>query len=108
MGLVHIFGDRPVHRVLDFFRVYQFWDFSIRDVSKATGLSYRTLQILIPELTKRGLVMYTRTEGRAKLYMFNRESPVAQRLQEFARQMDALYLKGAHKEKTEMPIPVYR
>jgi len=88
MGLVHIFGDKPVHKVLDFFRVHRHWDYSIKDVSKATGISYRTLQALIPELVKKGFLKYSRTEGKAKLYMFDENSKIALQLHEFARHID--------------------
>lgn len=88
MGLIHIFGDKPVHRVLDFFRVHSSWDYSIKDVSKATGVSYRTLQKLVPELLRRGFLKYTRTEGKAKLYMFDKDSKIAMELHNFARHID--------------------
>ena len=88
MGLVHIFGDKPIPRILDFFRVHSFWDYSIKDVSKAAGVSYRTLQILIPELVKKGFLKYTRTEGKAKMYMFDGDSKIAKELHEFAREID--------------------
>lgn len=39
MGLTHIFGNKPLPVVLDFFRVHQFWDYSIKDVQKTTGVS---------------------------------------------------------------------
>ena len=88
MGLAHIFGNKPVHRVLDFFRIHSFWDYSIKDVSKATDVSYRTLQELIPELSKKGFLKYTRTEGKAKLYMFDKDSKIAAELHNFARCID--------------------
>ncbi len=88
MGLVHIFGDKPVHRILDFFRVHSLWDYSIKDVSKATNVSYRTLQKLVPELEKKRFLKYTRTEGKAKLYMFDKDSKIAMELHNFARHID--------------------
>ena len=88
MGLVDIFGDKPIHRVLDFFRVHSLWDYSIKDISKATGVSYRTLQKIIPELAKKRFLKYTRTEGKAKLYMFDKDSKIAAELHNFARQID--------------------
>jgi predicted transcriptional regulator len=88
MGLVHIFGDKPVPKILDFFRIHQHWDYSIKDVSEATGISYRTLQILMPELVKKRFIKYTRTEGKAKMYMFDNESIIAKDLHEFARKID--------------------
>ncbi len=99
MGLIDIFGDKPVAKILDFFRIHSYWDYSIKDVSKATGISYRTLQGLIPELTKKGFLVYTRTEGKAKMYKFDETSPVAKRLHEFARDIDFELAKMSAKKK---------
>ncbi|MBI4014907.1 MAG: hypothetical protein HY365_03050 [Candidatus Aenigmarchaeota archaeon] len=85
MGLVSIFWEKPLPKILDFFRLHAYWDYSIKDVSKATGLSYRTLQMAIPELTKKGFIQLTRTEGKAKMYQYNSESAVAKKLDGFAK-----------------------
>ncbi len=103
MGLTHIFGNKPLPVVLDFFRLHQFWDYSLKDVQKATGVSHRTLQSTIKQLVKNGFIKYTRTEGKAKMYMFNSDSPVAAELHNFARRIDAEFLKsGAIKEKKKL------
>ena len=94
MGLVHIFGDKPVPRILDFFRIHSHWDYSLKDVSKATGVSYRTLQILMPQLVKKGFLKYNRTEGKAKLYMFDVNSKIAKELHDFAREVDIESMKS--------------
>lgn len=99
MGLVHIFGDKPVHRVLDFFRVHRHWDYSIKDVTKAAGVSYRTLQKLIPQLVKKGFLKYSRTEGKAKLYMFDEGSKIAVHLNDFARHIDMEYAENLKTRK---------
>ena len=99
MGLTDIFGDRPEPKVLDFFRLHTYWDYSIKDVSKATDVSYRTLQMLVPKLIKTGFIKYTRTEGKARLYQFNSESPVAGHLVEFVRNIDVDEMIKTESEK---------
>lgn len=99
MGLVNVFGDRPIPKILDFFRLHSYWDYSLKDVSKATGISYRTLQIIIPQLVKKGFLRYTRTEGKAKLYQFNADSEIAKRLNAFALDMDFEIAKMRNKKK---------
>lgn len=104
MALTHIFGDKPIPKVLDFFRVSQFWDYSIGDVEAETGVSYRTLQKIIPMLVEAKIIKYTRTEGNAKLYMFNKESQVAKELQRLAREVDFQYGESlAEGEKVAVP-----
>jgi len=93
MALIHIFGDKPIPRVLDFFTVNQFWDYSLKDVSEETGISYRTLQNIIPHLVKEGILKYTRTEGKAKLYQINRGSRVVKELQKISRESDFEYVE---------------
>lgn len=88
MGLIDIFGGNPIAKVLDFFRLHNYWDYSIKDVSEATGLSYRTLQFLMPEMIKKDFIVYTRTEGKAKLYKFNSDAEIAKKLNDFARDID--------------------
>jgi len=87
MGLTDIFGDKPLPKILDFFRLHSYWDYSLKDVSKATGISYRTLQAIIPMLVRRGFIKYTRTEGKAKMYQYT-ESEMSKKLNEFARDID--------------------
>ena len=104
MGLTHIFGNKPLPIVLDFFRLHQFWDYSLKDVQKATRVSHRTLQTTIKQLVKNGFIKYTRTEGKAKMYVFNTDSPVAAELHNFARRIDAEFLKSeaTHKVKKRL------
>lgn len=85
MGLADIFGcNNPTAKVIDFFRVNIFWDYSLNDVRNETDVSYRTLQKVVPYLATLGILKYTRTEGKAKLYMFNKGNETAKQLQNIA------------------------
>ena len=104
MALTHIFGDRPIPKILDFFLVNQFWDYSLKDISKETGVSYRTLQTIIPELVREGILNYTRTEGKAKLYQINNKSVVVRELQRISRESDFEYAERmTEKDKIVSP-----
>jgi len=94
MGLANIFGDKPIPKILDFFRVYSNWDYSLNDVLRETEVSYRALQIIVPRLVKMEILVQTRTEGRAKMYKFNTESLLAQRIQNIAIEADIEYGKS--------------
>ena len=63
----------------------------MKDVGEETGISYRTLQNIIPHLVKEGILKYTRTEGKAKLYQINRDSRVVRELQKISRESDFEY-----------------
>lgn len=106
MALIHIFGNKPVPRVLEFFMVNQFWDYSLRDVSMETGVSYRTLQTITPLLVQEGILRYTRTEGKARLYQINKDSEAVKQLIKISRASDFEYAERiAGKER--LPVPQY-
>ena len=42
----------------------------------------------MPQLIKKGIIVKTRKEGKANLFMFNRNSHVAMELNNFAREID--------------------
>jgi hypothetical protein len=88
MGLRHIFGNKPIPRLLDFLRVHRFWDYPISEMANATGVSYRTLQTIIPTLVKAGMLKETRTVSNAKFYAINFDSLAVRKLDEFATQAD--------------------
>ncbi len=96
-GLAWVFGGSSA-KLLDFVRVNCFWDYSLRDMSRETGLSWRTVQKVVPRLLKLGILKFTRSEGRAKLYMFNKDSHLAKQLQTIGVVSDIAALP-AHKGK---------
>jgi predicted transcriptional regulator len=83
MGLRHVFGDKPIPLVLDFLMVHKDWDYPLSQIARETGLSYRTLQAVMPALEEAGVVKQTRQLGRAKLYQLNSASPSAKKLSEY-------------------------
>jgi DNA-binding HxlR family transcriptional regulator len=101
MGLEHVFGSKPVPLVLDFLMSFRHWDYSMRDISRATGVSFRTLQRVMPRLEATELVVRTRTEGRAQMYMINFECPLTQKLDAFAMDAD---LEFAEKQKRKVKL----
>ncbi|MFH0835868.1 MAG: hypothetical protein V1834_01770 [Candidatus Micrarchaeota archaeon] len=88
MGLRHVFGDKPVPKVLDFFLVHRDWDYPLSTISEATGVSYRTIQNTVPQLVKNGFLVETRVVGKAKLYRLNANSPSVKKLGELSIEAD--------------------
>jgi len=75
---LRIFGDSPVLRVMDFFMVYEDFDYSMKDISRKAGLGYATLKLFWPDLVKQRIVKQTRIVGKAKLFQLNLQNPVVQ------------------------------
>ena len=66
--LKYLFGDVSIVRILDFLLDEWELDFSKADVARETGVSWKTVNELWGVLEKFGLVEYTRTVNRAKMY----------------------------------------
>ena len=106
MGLKHVFGDKPIPKVLDFLLAHRHWDYPLSAIEEATGISYRTLQVVVPELVKSRMIRETREVGKAKMYAVNFDSLLVQKLHAFSLQAD---LEAAENEaKIAAKIPATR
>ena len=103
MGLVHVFGNKPVPKILDFLRVHRYWDYPLSEIEETTGVSYRTLQVVIPELVRLAIVKETRTVGNAKLYQINFKSPAVQKLNAFALECDLEFAEKQSSVRLKTP-----
>lgn len=66
--LSYLFGDTPIIKILDFLLDEWELDFSKADVAREAGVSWKTVNEVWDTLEKFGLVEYTRTVNRAKMY----------------------------------------
>jgi hypothetical protein len=78
-------GDSPRMRVLQYFIEGRDMDYMLTDLLNA-GVSWGTLNFLIPELVSMEIIKKTRKIGRATLYKINKEN-------EFVAQLIKLYDK---------------
>lgn len=99
MGLRHIFGDKPIPKIIDFLLVHRNWDYPISAIAEATGVSYRTLQKIVPLLVRKGILKETREVGKAKLYALDFESPSVKKLDEFALAADIEFAGKGKRQK---------
>lgn len=104
MGLRHVFGDKPIPLVLDFLLVHKDWDYPLSQIARETGLSYRTVQAVIPDLEKKGVVKQTRRLGKAKLYQLNSASESAKKLSECLLTMDLEFARKAARRSGKMDV----
>ncbi len=82
--LSKIFGNASQIRILNFILTeMSFFDYSITDITKKTGLTKPTVYTIFPGFERIGLVKKTRTVGNAIMYQANKESPIYQNLQKF-------------------------
>ena len=82
--LQKLFTDSSIAKLLDFLTLYKDFDYPKTEISRNSGVSWKTLYRLWPLLEKHNLVVKTRQIGRATLYKLNTESPIAQALNKLA------------------------
>ncbi|HLD49036.1 MAG TPA: hypothetical protein VJB11_01595 [archaeon] len=69
------FGESPAIKVIDFFLIFDSFDYSKSQVSEETGISRITLDKIWDELIRQKIIVKTRNIGRAEMYKLNKESP---------------------------------
>jgi DNA-binding transcriptional regulator YhcF (GntR family) len=81
--LERLFGS-SMARLIDFFILYDQWDYSKTDIAENAQVSTRTVTRAIPYLEEHGMIKRTRTVGNAEMYQTNKESPIVQYLSKTA------------------------
>lgn len=76
--LEHV-GDTPRMRILQYFIEGRDFDYTLTDMLNA-GVSWGTLNSLIPKLVELGIVVKTRKIGRATLYKINQQNVMVKQL----------------------------
>lgn len=94
-------GDSPRMRVLQHLIEGREFDYTLTDLLNA-GVSWGTLNILIPQLLELGIIIKTRKIGRATLYKINQHNEAAKQL---IILYDKVLLQRLEKVKEENEIP---
>jgi DNA-binding Lrp family transcriptional regulator len=61
-------------KILDFLATFKDWDYSVSDIAKHSGISFKTALNEIKNLEQQGVVFRTRTVGKATMYKLNLDS----------------------------------
>lgn len=80
--LLKYIGDTPKTRILDFFLTGSIFDYSLTDIATKAGVSWKTLYKIFPEFIEHGIIKYTRTLGKSKLYALNKDNPIVKKFME--------------------------
>ncbi len=84
-------------KIMDFLATFKDWDYSISDIAKHSGLSFKTAQGEIKNLEQQGVLARTRIVGKAIMFKLNLESKQAQHI-------DKLIFEIAKKRAREAPV----
>ena len=61
-------------KILDFLATFKDWDYSVSDIAKNSGISFKTALGEIKNLEQQGVLSRTRTVGKAIMYKLNLDS----------------------------------
>ena len=64
-------------KLLDFLSTHKRWDYSISDIAKYSGVSFKTALVEVKKLEAQDVIVKTRTVGNATMYQFNLDSKQA-------------------------------
>lgn len=66
-----------ISKILDFLSTHKLWDYSVSDIAKYSGVSFKTALTEVKKLKSQDVITQTRTVGNAIMYQFNMESKQA-------------------------------
>ena len=67
-------------KILDFLSTYKDWDYSISDISRNVGLSFKTTLSEIRNLSDQEVIIKTRNVGKSNMYKLNLDSKQGQHI----------------------------
>ena len=83
--LISLFGKSPEVRLIDFFLDHPLNDFMQQEIAERTGMNKRTVSKNLPSMLDNGVLIMTRTIGKAKLFKLNSESLIVKNIRELER-----------------------
>lgn len=97
--LLHLTGDLPLFRIIDFLLENKGLDFSKTEVAQGAGISRASLFNYWSELEKHGLIRITRSFGKTRLYTLNSKNIITQKIIDLERALIAEALNKTHDKK---------
>lgn len=61
-------------KILDFMVTFHKYDYSISDIAKNSGITFKTALNQVRKLESEGVIIFTRPVGKALMYQFNLDS----------------------------------
>ena len=98
MMLSYLFGNTPIVKILDFLLDEWDLDFSKADVARETSVSWKTVNEVWSTLERFGLVEYTRTVNRAKMYRI-KKNDLFKALKKLDMEILAILDKDVHEKE---------
>lgn len=87
-------------KILDFLCVFKKFDYSISDIAKHSGMTFKTALNEVRKLELQEVITNSRTVGKAKMYQLNQDSVQAQSINKLA--MDLAMKKAFESNETKI------
>ena len=91
-----------VSKILDFLVTFRDYDYSISDISKNSGVGFKTTLNEIHRLEDQGVVQNTRTVGKATMYKLNPVSNQAKSISKLAIDIATRRMEETEESTTEI------
>lgn len=96
---IEFFGNYPIIRVLDFLIENDVFDYSKKDIARNARVSWNTLETFWKNIEEKGIVVYTRKVGKARMYKLNSDNPIVKQLIELDNKLMKNSLKKISSKK---------
>ncbi len=80
---IEYFGSSPYIKILDFLIQGQDFDYSMTEVARGAKVGWSAFIKIWARLLEKGIILYTRNIGNAKLFKLNKENYFVQKLIKF-------------------------
>ncbi len=91
-------------KMLDFLSTHKRWDYSISDIAKYSGVSFKTALAEVKKLEVQGVIIRTRTVGNAIMYQFNMDSKQAHYIDKLINEIATRRIQEALESNQTMKI----
>ncbi len=93
------FGDTPLLKVIEFFLEYPDFDYTKSYVAKEAEISRITMEKIWRQLIKSGMIVKSRTLGKADMYKLNRENLRVKAIMKASMELSLSYLDELKRPK---------
>lgn len=92
-AFIEFVGDTPVTRLFSFLITGRDFDYTLTDLATKAGISWTTLNRILPKLVKNKMVIETRKIGRIRLYKINDKNEIVKKFIELYQKILVSQLK---------------
>jgi len=100
---IRTFGNSPILRVIMFLLENKIFDYPKSEIAKEVNISRTTLNMFWKDMAENGIVIKTRTVGKAVMFKINTDSPIVKKMAELNDIVCKNYAERAVKQELNKP-----